>query len=91
MLLAAASTIPRPADQWTALLATGDRLSKDGGTAWVGPSLVTARTAYLLAFHQAQDAGDRQRVLIVATRLDRLGEDALAAHVRRAAQDLHDR
>lgn len=76
-------------DAWTALVEAGDR---DGATvasppAGGGPRL-TARQAYLLAFHQAQDAADPEHVLAVADRLDGIGEDALASHVRRAARIL---
>ena len=46
------------------------------------------RTAYLLAFHEAQDAGDLEHVLAVADRLDAAGHADLAAHVRRAAEAL---
>jgi hypothetical protein len=42
--------------------------------------------AYLLAFHDAQDREDVARMLLVADRLARLGEAALAAHVREAAR-----
>jgi hypothetical protein len=49
---------------------------------------VTARQAYLLAFHEAQDAADLEHVLAVADRLEASGELDLAAHVRRAAGTL---
>jgi hypothetical protein len=44
------------------------------------------RIAALLAFHAAQDAGDIVRMLLAATRLERLGEAELAAHVRQAVR-----
>lgn len=47
---------------------------------------VPPRIAALLAFHAAQDAGDVARMLLAATRLERLGEPDLAAHVRQAAR-----
>jgi hypothetical protein len=46
------------------------------------------RIAALLAFHAAQDAGDVARMLLAATRLERLGAPDLAAHVRLAARTL---
>ena len=51
---------------------------------------LTARKAYLLAFHQAQDAGDIEHMLAVADRLDAVGEADLATHVRRAVDTLLD-
>ncbi|HZW90176.1 MAG TPA: hypothetical protein VFF12_13930, partial [Myxococcaceae bacterium] len=49
---------------------------------------LTARKAYLLAFHQAQDVGDLEHILFVADRLDAAREMELATHVRRAADAL---
>lgn len=79
---------PPVADEWDRLVALGDRLAAESS----GPPRVppgqpdTARKAYLLAFHEAQDREDVTRVLLVAGRLERLGEAALAAHVREAAR-----
>jgi hypothetical protein len=44
--------------------------------------------AWLLAFHDAQDAGDVARMLLAAERLDRLGEPALASHPRGVAVEV---
>lgn len=76
------------ADVWTALVEAADRggpvdLPRGGA----GPP-VTARQAYLLAFHEAQDQADLEHVLAVADRLEAAGELDLAAHVRRAAGTL---
>lgn len=76
------------AEAWTALLGTGDELATGRLTATLGGQPLTARKAYLLAFHQAQDAGDVEHVLAVADRLDAVGEPDLAAHVRDAAHAL---
>jgi len=43
---------------------------------------LSARAAYLLAFHHAQDALDVYRMLLIADRLDQAGEDHLAARLR---------
>jgi hypothetical protein len=81
-----------PHSEWTRLLGVGDTLAQDGGTtavngAWPSRSgRVTARSAYLLAFHEAQDAEDVSRILIVADRLARIGEWDLAAHGRQVAR-----
>jgi len=48
---------------------------------------LTPRTAWLLAFHEAQDAGDVARMLLTAQRLERLGEHDLARHVRHVARE----
>ena len=74
------------ADAWTRLVEAADQ----GGGAVELPrghagTPLTARQAYLLAFHEAQDAADPEHVLAVADRLDAIGEGALAGHVRRAA------
>jgi len=52
------------------------------------PAGLAPRTAALLAFHEAQDAADVARMLLVAERLARLGEPDLAAHVRHAAREV---
>ena len=75
-------------EEWDRLVTLGDRLAAEPP----GPGPVpreqpdTARKAYLLAFHEAQDHEDVARMLLVAERLERLGEAALAAHVREATQ-----
>jgi hypothetical protein len=73
------------AETWTTLLGTGDELATGRLTATLDGQPLTARKAYLLAFHQAQDAGDVEHVLAVADRLEAVGESDLASHVRRAA------
>ncbi|MGH7358991.1 MAG: hypothetical protein ACREJR_09270 [Candidatus Rokuibacteriota bacterium] len=78
----------RPAETWTALFGAGDDLATGRLTATLGGQPLTARKAYLLAFHQAQDAGDVEHMLAVADRLDAIGDADLAAHVRRAADTL---
>ena len=84
----AARRTDRTAEAWTTLLGTGDELATGRLTATRGGRTLTARQAYLLAFHQAQDAGDVEHVLAVADRLDAVGESDLAARVRRAADAL---
>jgi hypothetical protein len=76
-------------DAWTRLVEAGDwdGAAVDSPLAGGGPRL-SARQAYLLAFHQAQDAADPEHVLAVADRLEGIGEGALASHVRRAARIL---
>ncbi|HEV8311336.1 MAG TPA: hypothetical protein VGW35_27065 [Methylomirabilota bacterium] len=70
---------------WATLLGAGDaRLAGRISAALPAPGL-SARAAYLLAFHAAQDAGDVPGMLAAAERLERLGEPALAAYLRRAA------
>jgi hypothetical protein len=76
------------ADPWTALVEAGDRDAAVGVPPVGGAPRLTARTAYLLAFHRAQDVGDPEHVLAVADRLDGIGETALASHVRGAARIL---
>ena len=76
------------AEIWTALVQTGDELAAGQLTATLGGQPLTAGKAYLLAFHQAQDAGDLEHVLAVADRLDAASEPDLATHVRRAADTL---
>ncbi len=85
--LGVASLAPR-ADEWTALVATGDRLAATGGTVTTEAGELSARAAYLLAFHHAQDALDVERMLVAAERLDRLGEQDLARHARRVAREV---
>ena len=75
---------PAP-DTWRALVETGDELAAGQLTATLAGQPLTARKAYLLAFHEAQDAGDVEHVLAVADRLESVGEPDLAAHVRQAA------
>jgi hypothetical protein len=78
-------------DDWTRLVRTGDTLARVGGRMDAGSRGVaglTARTAYLLAFHAAQDAMRADRMEVVAQRLDALGERDLARHVRRASSAL---
>src|SRR5262249_49624277 len=82
----------RPAeDKWTRLIRTADTLARlgDATDAWSrGAAGRAARTAYLLAFHAAQDAMRGDRMAVVAQRLDGLGERELARHVRRASSEL---
>jgi hypothetical protein len=52
------------------------------------PGHLPPRTAWLLAFHEAQDATDVARMLLAAERLDRLGEPDLARHARRVAAEV---
>lgn len=74
----------QPAEAWTALLQTADRLAIAPPTATLGGRGLSARQGYLLAFHEALDAGDVEHMLAVADRLDALSEPDLAARVRRA-------
>lgn len=75
---------PAPRDEWVTLIEAGDALAA-GGSVPPGPAGLTPRSAYLLAFHHAQDARDVPRMLAAADRLERLGEHSLAAHVRHVA------
>jgi hypothetical protein len=75
-------------EAWTVLVQTGDDLVAGELTATLAGQPLTPAKAYLLAFHEAQDAGDLEHVLAVADRLDRAGEPDLGAHVRLAAQAL---
>ena len=90
--LGLAAGAPRRQEQtaeiWTVLVQTGDELAAGQLTATLGGQPLTAAKAYLLAFHQAQDAGDLEHVLAVADRLDAASEPDLAAHVRWAADAL---
>ena len=90
LVLAAGASRPsaRAAETWTALFGAGDALATSRLTATLGGQPLTARKAYLLAFHQAQDAGDVEHMLAVADRLDAVGEADLATHVRQAADTL---
>ncbi|MGH7318010.1 MAG: hypothetical protein ACRELA_00050 [Candidatus Rokuibacteriota bacterium] len=72
-------------DEWTRLIEIGDGLLASGGSEARDRADLAPRTVYLLAFHHAQDAADVARMLLVADRLDRLGETDLAQHVRLAA------
>jgi hypothetical protein len=82
-----AAMTPR-VDEWRALVETGDRLAATGGTVATEAGELTARAAYLLAFHHAQDALDVPRMLSAARRLERLGEADLARHVRDVAREV---
>ena len=75
-------------EAWTVLVQTGDELVAGHLTATLGGQPLTPAKAYLLAFHEAQDAGDLEHILAVADRLDAAGEADLAAHVRHAAEVL---
>jgi hypothetical protein len=75
-------------EAWTVLVQTGDELAAGELTATLGGQALTPAKAYLLAFHEAQDAGDLEHVLATADRLDAVDEPDLATHVRVAAQVL---
>ncbi len=75
---------PEPAPgRWSALIEAGDGAA--GGRR--APDGLSPRAAYLLAFHEAQDRLDVHRMLVAAERLERLGEAALARHVRHVARE----
>jgi hypothetical protein len=78
----------RVPEVWTVLVQTGDELASDPHSPRLAAQPLTARKAYLLAFHQAQDVSDLEHMLFVADRLDAAGELEIAAHVRRAADAL---
>jgi hypothetical protein len=80
----ASSRAGHAGETWATLFGAGDELAAGRMTATLGGQPLTARKAYLLAFHRAQDAGDVEHMLAVADRLDATGEPDLAAHVRRA-------
>jgi hypothetical protein len=80
----------RMEEMWNGMVKTGDALAAGQLTATLGGQPLTAAKAYLVAFHQAQDASDLEHVLVVADRLDAAGEPDLAIHVRRAANTLLD-
>ena len=65
-------------DRWRALIEMGDAAA----SGQVVPDGLSPRAAYLLAFHEAQDALDVDRMLVAAERLERLGETAVAAHLK---------
>jgi hypothetical protein len=77
-----------PPDEWQRLVALGDRFATEPGSSLPARpgQPTTARMAYLLAFHEAQDREDLARIFLAAERLERIGETALAAHVREAAR-----
>lgn len=79
--------LPQP-DEWQRLIESGDALAAGRRTPVVGSAGLSARAAYLLAFHNAQDAADVRRMLVAADRLDRIGEAAAARHVRQAAASM---
>jgi hypothetical protein len=72
---------PAP-DRWHLLVEAGDAAA----SGQVVPGGLSARAAYLLAFHEAQDALDVHRMLLAAERLERLGDTAVAAHLRRVTR-----
>jgi hypothetical protein len=80
----------RTAEVWTVLVRTGDQLAAGQLTTRIPGPPLTARKAYLLAFHEAQDVGDLEHVLFVADRLEAARESELASHVRRAADALRE-
>jgi hypothetical protein len=67
------------------LLAAGDRVAA-GGRAELHGRPLTARAAYLLAFHAAQDRQDVAGMRRAADRLAVLGEAGLALSLRLAAE-----
>jgi hypothetical protein len=73
-------------DKWARLVDTGDARRAGGGQPGPHAMGLTARTAYLLAFHHAQDAADTRRMLVAADRLEAAGEPELAHHLRTAAR-----
>ncbi len=83
--LAAAVWSPPP-HEWAHFIEVGDTLARVGGTMATRHGDLTARAAYLLAFHHAQDAEDVPRMLVAADRLDRLGDHDLATHIRHVAR-----
>ncbi len=76
------------ADEWQTLLDTGDRLAASGGSLLTEAGPLSARAAYLLAFHHAQDGRDVRRMLVAAERLERLGEHELALHLRAITREV---
>lgn len=69
-------------DDWQRLIRIGDVLAAGGRPADPKAAGLSARAAYLLAFHHAQDATDIARMRVAADRLERLGEAALARELR---------
>lgn len=78
---------PTP-EVWSTLIRTGDELAAGHRSTTLAGQPLTARKAYLLAFHEAQDVADLEHMLFVADRLDAAGDHEMAAHVRRAADAL---
>jgi hypothetical protein len=76
------------ADAWTTLIEAADQGDAAAPLRSRRGARLTARQAYLLAFHEAQDAADPEHVLAVGDRLDAIGDGALAGYVRRAARSL---
>lgn len=72
-------------DDWQRLIRIGDVLAAGGRPADPEAAGLSARAAYLLAFHHAQDAADVARMLAAADRLERLGEAGLARYARQVA------
>ncbi len=75
-------------DDWQRLIRIGDILAAGGRPADPEAAGLSARAAYLLAFHHAQDAEDLGRMLAAADRLDQIGEAAAARHVRQAVASM---
>jgi hypothetical protein len=75
-------------DEWARLMAAGDALAAGGEPFVGGPPGLTARAAYLLAFHHAQDAAAVDRMRAAADRLERLGDRPLAAWARCVAGEV---
>lgn len=94
--LAEAYRLARLDPGWEALLALGDLMreiqwDRQPGY-YYGRLSVTARGAYLQAFHRANARGDWQGMLLAADRLEGLGDMPLAARLqalawRKAKQD----
>lgn len=74
-----------PREEWAWLVEAGDTLAATRRTVLLDGTALTARSAYLLAFHHAQDRGDVGRMLVAAARLEEVGEPALARHARQVA------
>lgn len=81
------TVLPQP-DEWQRLIESGDALAAGRRTPVVGPAGLSARAAYLLAFHNAQDAADVRRMLAAADRLARLGERDLAHWARHVSRQV---
>ncbi len=75
-------------DEWVALVRTGERLAARGSTELAETGELSARAAYLVAFHHAQDALVIKRMLVAAERLDRLGEADPARHARDVTREV---
>lgn len=69
-------------DDWQRLIRIGDVLAAGGRPADPEAAGLSARAAYLLAFHHAQDAADIARMRVAGDRLEGLGEVALARELR---------